>query len=150
GPWIVSRVFHTDFAASFLTFTALVNIHHFILDGAIWKLRDSRIAAVLLDGKQKSTRAVAEKQNSFTPATRWLTGLAPAASALRIAAVALLFVWAAVDQLHFWWSSEASALPVLQRAAALNPDDSSVQVRLARAEQLAGQGDAALAAMQRA
>jgi Tfp pilus assembly protein PilF len=55
-----------------------------------------------------------------------------------------------VDQLHFWWSSEASSLPVLQRAAALNPDDSSVQVRLARAEQRAGQRDAALAAMQRA
>lgn len=150
GPWIVSRVFHADFAASFLTFTALVNIHHFILDGAIWKLRDSRIAAVLLDGQQKSPQAGAKKQNSFARATRWLTGRAPAARAFRIAAVALLFVWAAVDQLHFWWASEASSLPVLQRAAALNPDDSSVQVRLARAEQLAGQHDAALAAMQRA
>jgi Tfp pilus assembly protein PilF len=150
GPWIVSRVFHTDFAASFLTFTALVNIHHFILDGAIWKLRDSRIAALLLDGKQKSTLAADDQQNSFAQAARWLTGRAPAARAFRIATVALLFVWAAVDQLHFWWSSEASALPGLQRAAALNPDDSSVQVRIAHAEQLAGQRDAALAAMQRA
>ncbi len=150
GPWIVSRVFHADFAASFLTFTALVNIHHFILDGAIWKLRDSRIAAVLLDDQQKSTHAENEKQNSFARTTRWLTGRAPAARAFRIAAVALLFVWAAVDQLHFWWASETSALPVLQRAAALNPDDSSVQVRLARAEQLAGQREAALAATQRA
>jgi tetratricopeptide (TPR) repeat protein len=150
GPWIVSRVFHADFAASFLTFTALVNIHHFILDGAIWKLRDSRIAAVLLDGKQKPTHSVDEKQNSFARAARWLTGRTPAARAFRIATVALLFVWAAVDQLHFWWSSEASAVPVLERAAALNPDDSSVQVRLAHAEQLAGQRDAALAAMQRA
>ncbi len=150
GPWIVSRVFHTDFAASFLTFTALVNIHHFILDGAIWKLRDSRIAALLLDAKQKSLRAADEPQNSFSAAARWLTGCAPAARALRIATVALLFVWAGVDQLHFWWSSEASALPALQRAAELNPNDSAVQARLARAEQLAGQRDAALAAMQRA
>jgi Tfp pilus assembly protein PilF len=150
GPWIVSRVFHADFAASFLTFTALVNIHHFILDGAIWKLRDSRIAAVLLDDQQKSAHAADEKQNGFARAARWLTGRAPAARAFRIATAALLFVWAAVDQLHFWWASEASALPVLQRAAALNPDDSSVQVRLARAEQLAGQREAALAAMQRA
>jgi Tfp pilus assembly protein PilF len=150
GPWIVSRVFHADFAASFLTFTALVNIHHFILDGAIWKLRDARIAAVLVDDQQKSEHAPGEKQNSFARAARWLTGRAPAARAFRIATVALLFVWAAVDQLHFWWASEASAVPVLQRAAALNPDDSSVQVRLARAEQLAGQREAALAAMQRA
>ena len=150
GPWIVSRIFHADFAASFLTFTALVNIHHFMLDGAIWKLRDSRIAALLLDGQQKPPGAGDEKQSSFAAATRWLTGRAPAARALRIAAVALLFLWAGVDQLHFWWSSEASALPALQRAAKLNPDDSAVQVRLARAEQLAGQRDAALAAMQRA
>jgi Tfp pilus assembly protein PilF len=150
GPWIVSRVFHADFAASFLTFTALVNIHHFILDGAIWKLRDSRVAALLLDAQQKSPRAGEEKQNSLAAAARWLSGRAPAAGALRIATVALLFVWAGVDQLHFWWSSEPSVLPALQRAAELNPNDSSVQVRLARAEQLAGQHDAALAAMQRA
>jgi tetratricopeptide (TPR) repeat protein len=150
GPWIVSRVFHTDFAASFLTFTALVNIHHFILDGAIWKLRDSRVAALLLGGQQKTPGAETQKQNSIAVAARWLTGRAPAARALRIATVALLFIWAGVDQLHFWWSSEADALPALERAAALNPDDSSVQVRLARAEQLAGQRDAALAAMQRA
>jgi hypothetical protein len=48
GPWIASRIFHADFAASLLTFTALVNIHHFILDGALWKLRDSSVAAFLL------------------------------------------------------------------------------------------------------
>jgi len=150
GPWIVSRVFHSDFAASFLTFTALVNIHHFILDGAIWKLRDSRIAALLLDGQQKAPGADTEKENSIAVAARWLTGHAPAARALHIATVALLFSWAGVDQLHFWWSSETNALPALQRAAALNPNDSSVQVRLAHAEQLAGQRDAALAAMLRA
>jgi Tfp pilus assembly protein PilF len=150
GPWIVSRIFHADFAASFLTFTALVNIHHFVLDGAIWKLRDSRIAALLLDGQQKSSGTGGEKQSGFAAAARWLTGRAPAARAVRIASVALLFLWAGLDQLHFWWSSEATALPALQRAAKLNPDDSSVQVRLARAEQLAGQRDAALAAMQRA
>jgi hypothetical protein len=131
GPWIVSRVFHTDFAASFLTFTALVNIHHFILDGALWKLRDSRVAALLLEGQQKTPGADTEKQNS-------------------IATAALLFIWAGVDQLRFWWASEANALPALHRAAALNPNDSSIEVRLARAEQLAGQRDAALAAMQRA
>jgi tetratricopeptide (TPR) repeat protein len=32
------------------TFFAVVNIHHFILDGAIWKLRDGRVARVLLRG----------------------------------------------------------------------------------------------------
>jgi tetratricopeptide (TPR) repeat protein len=150
GPWIVSRIFHADFAASFLTFTALVNIHHFILDGAIWKLRDSRIAALLLDGQQKPSSAGGEKQSGFAAAAHWFTGRAPAARAIRISAVVLLFLWAGLDQLHFWWLSEASALPALQHAAVLNPDDSAVQVRLAHAEQLAGQRDAALTAMQRA
>lgn len=150
GPWMVSRVFHTDFAASFLTFTALVNIHHFILDGAIWKLRDSRVASLLLDSQQKASGTGGTDQNNVVMAARWLTGQVPAARALRVATVALLFSWAALDQLHFWWSSAASSLPALQRAAQLNPNDSAVQVRLARAEQLAGQRDAALAAMQRA
>ena len=53
GPWLASRVFHFDFAASFLIFTALVNIHHFILDGAIWKLRDGRIAQLLLNSQER-------------------------------------------------------------------------------------------------
>ncbi len=150
GPWIVSRIFHADFAASFLTFTALVNIHHFILDGAIWKLRDSRVASLLLDGQQKSPGTGGEKQSSLAAAAHWFTGRAPTARAIRIATVVLLFLWAGVDQLHFWWSSETGALPALQRAEQLNPDDSAVQVRLARAEQLAGQRDSALAAMQRA
>src|SRR6204780_940556 len=53
GPWVASRAFHQDFTASFLIFTALVNIHHFILDGAIWKLRDGRIASLLLNSREK-------------------------------------------------------------------------------------------------
>jgi len=39
--------------ASFLIFTALVNLHHFILDGAIWKLRDGQIAALLLNTQER-------------------------------------------------------------------------------------------------
>jgi len=53
GPWLASYLFHYDYSASFLIFTALVNIHHFILDGAIWKLRDGRIASLLLNSKQE-------------------------------------------------------------------------------------------------
>jgi tetratricopeptide (TPR) repeat protein len=150
GPWIVSRVFHADFAASFLTFTALVNIHHFILDGKIWKLRDSRIAAVLVDGAAQASSAPVTNRNAFALGASWFTGPSLAARGLRIAVVVMLLVWAAVDQLHFWWSSEASALPILQRAASLNPDDSAVQVRLARAEALAGKRDESLLAMRRA
>lgn len=150
GPWIVSRVFHADFAASFLTFTALVNIHHFILDGALWKLRDSRVGALLLNTNTKSEDAAAGTHNALQSATRWLTSPAPGARAMRIGAVVLLFVWAAVDQMHFYWSSKTENLPALERAAKLNPDDSSVQLRLAQAERVAGNRNAALEAFHHA
>src|SRR5271168_4333020 len=101
GPWIVSRVFHADFAASFLTFTALVNIHHFILDGAIWKLRDSRIASLLLDGQQKSSIAAGEKRSSFAAAAHWFAGATPTARVVRVSVVTVLLLWGAVDRLHF-------------------------------------------------
>src|SRR5882762_7519611 len=51
GPWISSHLFHFDFTRSFLIFTALVNLHHFLLAGAIWKLRDGRIANLLLNSQ---------------------------------------------------------------------------------------------------
>src|SRR6267378_8227832 len=74
GPWIASRIFHADFAASFLTFTALVNIHHFILDGALWKLRDSRVAAFLLNTNGKTQGAKLRARGAWSSAARWLTG----------------------------------------------------------------------------
>ena len=154
GPWIVSRVFHVDFTASFLTFTALVNIHHFILDGQLWKLRDSRNAALLLDQRDKtpelSPQPPKPATNNFLAASQWLTGSTPFARTLRIAAVALLVAWAVVDQTHFYWSGKVDSLTALQQAAKWMPNDSNVQIRLARAETLAGKRDAAAGALQQA
>jgi len=150
GPWIVSRVFHADFAASFLTFTALVNIHHFILDGALWKLRDSRVAALLLNINTKGQGAAENAPNALQAAAHWLTSPAPGARAIRIGTVILLFSWAALDQMHFYWSSKTESLPALERAAKLNPVDSSLQLRLAHAENVAGNRNAALEAFHRA
>jgi tetratricopeptide (TPR) repeat protein len=150
GPWIASRIFHADFAASFLTFIALVNIHHFILDGALWKLRDSRVAAYLLNTKEKAEGLESQGRGGVQSAAHWLTSPAAAARGTRIATVALLLAWAAMDQLHFYWSSEADSLPALERAAKLNPNDSAIQTRLARAETLAGRRDASIAALERA
>src|SRR5205814_1217277 len=84
-----------------LTFTPLVNIHHFILDGALWKLRDSRVAAFLLNTNEKTPGAELPARGAWPSAARWLTGSTPAARGLRIAAGALLLAWAAMDQLHF-------------------------------------------------
>jgi hypothetical protein len=45
-----------DFGLYALT-VAVVNLHHFILDGAIWKLRDGRIARVLLRDVEPASAA---------------------------------------------------------------------------------------------
>jgi antitoxin (DNA-binding transcriptional repressor) of toxin-antitoxin stability system len=45
---LFSLVFTVDYGLSFLVMASVINIHHFILDGAIWKLRDGRIARLLI------------------------------------------------------------------------------------------------------
>ncbi|MFP8880275.1 MAG: tetratricopeptide repeat protein [Myxococcota bacterium] len=50
-----------------LLVASAVNIHHFILDGAIWKLRDSRIASILI--RRVPTEAGAISQ--FDPVRSW-------------------------------------------------------------------------------
>jgi tetratricopeptide (TPR) repeat protein len=42
----------------FLLISAAVNLHHFVLDGAIWKLRDGRVARILL-GRPEPADAMA-------------------------------------------------------------------------------------------
>jgi tetratricopeptide repeat protein len=119
-PWFASYVFHTDFTQSVLIVTAVVNIHHFILDGAIWKLRDTRVAALLIDSRTPKTEAAGETR-------------ARPARALRVAALVVLVAWAALDQTRFIMGSSADNVLALTRARALNPYDSSVRRRTARA-----------------
>ena len=42
-----------------------MNIHHFILDGAIWKLRDGRIAALLLNSREHVAEAATGAAGRF-------------------------------------------------------------------------------------
>ena len=125
GPWIVSRLFHADFAASFLTFTALVNLHHFILDGAIWKLRDSRIASLLLNERGSGKEVAPSSHNPIAGIFHWMAGTSPVARVMRIAMILLLLVWGGVDRLHYYWANVSANFSSLRRAAALNPNDSS-------------------------
>ncbi|MGC1107077.1 MAG: tetratricopeptide repeat protein [Candidatus Acidiferrales bacterium] len=156
GPWIVSYVFHYDFAVSFLIFTALVNIHHFILDGAIWKLRDSRIATLLT--ARVGRAALAKTPQSASAATtggigsiwQWLTGRTSSARVFRIAAAALLIAWGAMDQVHYFLGGDDGNLTHLVRAASLNPYDSSVQMKIARVESQEGNFSQAEQALTRA
>jgi tetratricopeptide (TPR) repeat protein len=150
GPWIVSRIFHADFAASFLTFTALVNLHHFLLDGAIWKLRDTRIARFLLNSNDGNDKPEEKAQSMLARGMKWVASGSPTARTLRIGTLVVLLLWGGLDRLHFYYANVAASLPALQRAAEWAPDDSSVQLRLARAEAAAGEHEAALQSLKRA
>jgi tetratricopeptide (TPR) repeat protein len=150
GPWLVSYLFHYDFTTSFLIFVSLVNIHHFILDAKLWKLRDKRVAALLVDQSAKPSAPVADASAQPATSARTLTLRVLSAPAFRISLAALLFLWGGFDQFHFALRTDEGNLPALLRAAQINPYDSFVEERIARAETQQGQHDQAVAALTRA
>ncbi|HYM77159.1 MAG TPA: tetratricopeptide repeat protein [Candidatus Dormibacteraeota bacterium] len=150
GPWLASRAFHHDFSTSFLIFTSLVNIHHFILDGAIWKLRDGRIAALLLNSRERVAGAVADAGGRLASTLRWMAGGSAGARRLQVGAVLLILVWGTVDQAWHYLALRSDDLHDLQRAAAIDSYDSPLQMRLARKELEAGNAQQAEVAWKRA
>ena len=132
GPWLASYVFHFDFTSSFLIFTALVNLHHFILDGAIWKLRDGRIAVLLLNSPSRASQAVGQVGGGLMRFARWTVSPATGARALRIGAACALLMLAALDQTRFVFGLGVHQPWKLSEAAKLNPYDGTIQLRIAR------------------
>jgi len=149
GPWLASRVLHQDFSSSFLIFTSLINIHHFILDGAIWKLRDGRISALLLNSRYRVASAAASAGGGFAKAWKWTTGDSGLAVKIRIIAAVLLLLWGTMDQARHYLALQTDKLKDLQRAASLNSFDSQLQARLARKELEVGNPQEAEAAWRR-
>jgi tetratricopeptide (TPR) repeat protein len=155
GPWLVSYLFHYDFTTSFLIFLSLVNIHHFILDSRLWKLRDSRVSSLLVDsgGKPLEKASVPTNAQLANPGEQPPRSFLPrmfTRPAFQIAVASLLFLWGGIDQVHFAMRTNEGNLPALLRAASVNPYDSSVQVRIATAAALAGHKDEAASAFVRA
>lgn len=145
GPWIVSRVLRHDFTTSFLAFTALVNIHHFLLDGAIWKLRDGRIASLLLGSKR-----VEANQSTSGGLVGFLTSRTTPARLVRVGAVVVLVTLATFDLAKFYYGAQASDANSLRKAQQLNPYDASLLVRLARANEREGNSSASRSAIEAA
>jgi tetratricopeptide (TPR) repeat protein len=135
GPWVASALLGFDLRESMLIFIALVNLHHFVLDGAIWKLRDPRVAAVLTDPEPGLTMRPLPARAASPFALRPVLGWGLASALLAIAALTV------VQQILTREGTGPRRLALAQR---LNPRDSRVDVR--RAELLAGaqQPDAAL------
>lgn len=125
-PWIASRILRLDFGTSFLIITALVNLHHFILDGAIWKLRDGRIASLLLNTKKEN--ALVDSPNFVW---KWFSGSSFSARFVKIAAVFALLSLALIDQVKFVYSAKGNDEASLKMASQMNPFDASLKFKLA-------------------
>ncbi len=129
-PWLASYVAHVDFTASVLIVTAVVNLHHFMIDGVVWKLRDPRVSRALTAAD--SDASPAPSVTSSRP--RWRL------AAVGVAAV-LLVTLAAVDQWRYRLALREADPAALAAAAAVNPYDSVVQGRLLRALVAGGDDD---------
>ena len=123
GPWVASYALGRDFSLSVLLFTAVINIHHFILDGRVWKLREPRVRSLLTSTGQNPEPASTTPWG-FGPGRPWrLAGTV---------AVALLLIITGVDQVRYYLTKPEGNNAGLVMAATLNPYDSSVQTQLGR------------------
>jgi tetratricopeptide (TPR) repeat protein len=139
GPWLSSRLFGHDLVESFFIFAALINLHHFILDGAIWKLRDGRIARLLLGRNPPIQEPDQNSADADTHSSlRWLLGRSVAARATRYSLAALLLGIAFLDQTQFWLTLKTSGQPAFALAQLINPQDTRVYFQ--RARQLVTEG----------
>jgi tetratricopeptide (TPR) repeat protein len=82
APGLLGRVpYDGGFA---LLAAAIVNLHHFVLDGAIWKLRDGRVARMLLRARD----AAVEPPPTAPSRSRWI---APAVWTVGLACFGIMF-----------------------------------------------------------
>jgi tetratricopeptide (TPR) repeat protein len=175
APGVLGRV-PFDSGLALLVFSVL-NLHHFVLDGAIWKLRDGQVARALLRDEPP------QGPEPVRPARSWLRGPVFAIGAL--GAVAMLASEAetrifegavrgpelgraeqALRRLHWLgrdsaWNyvllaarhadlgQRAEAAAALEQSLAIQPS-SEAWLRRGALHELAGDGAAALAAYERA
>jgi len=150
GPWLASYIFHYDFTASFLIFMALVNLHHFILDGAIWKLRDGRIAALLLNTQEELTNAAQAASGGIGRAWLWMRSQATLPRTIKIGSAVALLALAGLDQTRFVLAAHGDDLQSVEKAATINPFDSSLALKLARKRAETGHVEGAVRAYKQA
>jgi tetratricopeptide (TPR) repeat protein len=116
-----------------LLLAAAVNIHHFILDGAIWKLRSSRVGNVLI-------RDVHETPGEEIAERAWLRRAVWSATA-GAAVIAIAVFWEREVKIPRIFAAqkyeEASA--TLNRLAWVGRDESALRLRLI--QEASGRGD---------
>ncbi len=123
---------------------AMVNIHHFVLDGAIWKLRDGRVARILL--------RASEAPDAIGPEPPRRSLVWPVVAAAGALSIALTATWIYEDVYGFRRAFERGDLRRAERAvdrlALLGRDGPEYHYRLALEQARAGALDAAQAQLE--
>ncbi len=146
APGALGRLPHESGLA--LMVAAVVNLHHFILDGAVWKLRDGRVARVLL--RSGADVQPEPKPDLGGPRVPWLRRSVQALGVACLMYGAFAF-WAG----DFGFSEAlqrgdfASSRQALERLAWIGRDGPSRHTQLGRRLAREGQRAAALSAFQR-
>jgi tetratricopeptide (TPR) repeat protein len=125
GPETLGRPDY-DFGLA-MCVAAAVNLHHFILDGAIWKLRNPRLAAVLLRGQTGMAQ-----ENSTQGAARWTRRIAWSFAVLFCLARVVPYI--ELDQRFpsaLSRSDYSTAQAILDRAAFYGRDSAALRLQLA-------------------
>lgn len=136
APGALGRI-PQDFGLAIMV-ASLVNLHHFLLDGAIWKLRDSRVARILLAPPKEEVEQPI--RSSRAPGLVWALG----------AACVLLLVVVEADQamvrsaLNDADADLSAAAARIDRLAFLGYDQAGLRTLLAERLMTAGDEEGAL------
>jgi len=110
-----------------LVLAAAINIHHFILDGAIWKLRNTRIGGVLIRSGPETTDTSPERSSRGLRAVVW--GLCAAGALV----AALMFVEMEIRFDRIYAKSDWQGVEnILDRARWFGRDKAGTRRRIAR------------------
>ena len=146
-PWLASYGWHVDFTTSVLIVAAVVNLHHFMIDGVVWKLRHQRVGQVLVGGHVGPPQTDVSGPLRSGPASEPRTWFA---RSWRVAAVGVLVALAAIDQWRYQLAVGRADPESLTAATRLNPYDSPAFLRLAQAAGETGDTATAETALRRA
>lgn len=129
---------HSD-AGLTAVIAAVVNLHHFLLDGAIWKLRDGRVAQILIRSQRARAEAGAAAP-AAAPGLPWFRTLAFAAGAV---CVAFILVRTYEREVGFRAALQSGDLPratlAAERLARIGLDGAGTRLALGRGFEAAGQ-----------
>ncbi len=135
-PWLASRGLGYDLIISLLILQAVVNLHHFVVDASIWRLRDPAVRTPIFSGHQ---RALAGRERvSNTKAMLW-----------SLPAVLLLLL-GTVDVVQLAGTRSDAPEELRDRVLAINESDSRLWLRQAQDATAVGDLDGAKADLARA